>query len=265
MQANRVLPVCRRRKLAHAALALTLVLVPVAFSAHAQATTPTDTPPCTRAHDEEPTSTQTFFLKNVSQQNDANEILIALRNMLCTNIKVYLVASQNAIVINASADELQLAQKLIAQLDRPHTLYRLTYSLNTIDHGKRIATQRYTLVVAAGQRATLKQGMKIPVVTGTYDRDSATSQQQVQYLDVGMNFDATVNTVAEGVVLKSKVEQSSIAEEKSGVGPQDPAVRQTVLEGTSTLTLGKPVVLGSLDTPGADQRVEIEVTAEAIP
>jgi type II secretory pathway component GspD/PulD (secretin) len=265
MQANRKLPVCRRHPLAHAALALTLVLVPVALSAHAQTSTPTSTQPCTRAHDEEPTSTQTFFLKNVSQQNDANEILIALRNMLCPNIRVYLIADQNAIVINASADELQLAQKLIAELDRPHTLYRLTYSLNTIDHGKRIATQRYTVVVAAGQRVTLKQGLKVPIVTGTYDRDSATALQQVQYLDIGMSFDSTVNTAAEGVVLKSKIEQSSVAEEKSGVGPQDPAIRQTVLEGTSSLTLGKPLVLGSLDAPGANQRVEIEVTAEALP
>ena len=61
---------------------------------------------------------QTFYLTNVSQQNDANEILIALRNLLDTSIKVYLVASQNAIVLRASPDELILAEKIINDLDR---------------------------------------------------------------------------------------------------------------------------------------------------
>jgi hypothetical protein len=34
------------------------------------------------------------------------------------------------------------------------------------------------------------------------------------------------------------------------VGEQDPIVRQTVLEGTSFLTLGTPLMLGSVDIPG---------------
>jgi general secretion pathway protein D len=61
---------------------------------------------------------QTFYLTNVSQQNDANEILIALRNLLDTRSKLYLIASQNAIVLRASPDELILAEKVINDLDR---------------------------------------------------------------------------------------------------------------------------------------------------
>ncbi len=61
---------------------------------------------------------QTFYLTNVSQQNDANEILIALRNLLDTRAKLYLIASQNAIVLRASPDELILAEKIINDLDR---------------------------------------------------------------------------------------------------------------------------------------------------
>jgi general secretion pathway protein D len=61
---------------------------------------------------------QIFYLTNVSQQNDANEILIALRNLLDTRVKLYLIASQNAIVVRASPDELVLAEKIINDLDR---------------------------------------------------------------------------------------------------------------------------------------------------
>ena len=68
--------------------------------------------------DIEDVAVQTFYLTNVSQQNDANEVLVALRNLLDPSIKVYLVASQNAIVMRASPDQLVLAEKLINDLDR---------------------------------------------------------------------------------------------------------------------------------------------------
>jgi general secretion pathway protein D len=61
---------------------------------------------------------QTFFLTNVSQQSDANEILIALRNLMGQDFKPYLVPSQNAIVVRGTPDELVLAEKIINDLDR---------------------------------------------------------------------------------------------------------------------------------------------------
>jgi general secretion pathway protein D len=61
---------------------------------------------------------QTFYLTNVSQQNDANEVLVALRNVLDPQDKLYLIASQNAIVLRAPPDQMILAEKLINDLDR---------------------------------------------------------------------------------------------------------------------------------------------------
>jgi hypothetical protein len=66
------------------------------------------------------------------------------------------------------------------------------------------------------------------------------------------------------VRLRTKVVQSSIAEHKSGVGTQDPVIRQTTLEGTSTLVQGKPLVLGSLDIPGSTRHQEVEVLSELV-
>jgi general secretion pathway protein D len=60
---------------------------------------------------------QTFYLTNAWQQNDLNDVQTALRNVLPT-AKVYGVASQNAIVMRATPDELLLAQKLINDLDK---------------------------------------------------------------------------------------------------------------------------------------------------
>ena len=72
----------------------------------------------TKRHDLEDLAVQTFYLTNASQQADANEILVALRNLLDPSVKIYLVASQNAIILRATTDELILAEKLINDLDR---------------------------------------------------------------------------------------------------------------------------------------------------
>ena len=61
---------------------------------------------------------QTFYLTNVSQQNDANEIMVAIRNLLDPGLKIYLVASQNALIMRGTPDELILAEKIINDLDR---------------------------------------------------------------------------------------------------------------------------------------------------
>jgi len=61
---------------------------------------------------------QTFYLSNAWQQNDVNDVQTALRNVLAGNVKIYAVASQNAIVVRATPDELLLAQKLVNDLDK---------------------------------------------------------------------------------------------------------------------------------------------------
>jgi len=61
---------------------------------------------------------QTFYLTNAAQQADANEVVTALRNVLSQDDKIYLIASQNAIVMRAPPDHLMLAEKLLNDLDR---------------------------------------------------------------------------------------------------------------------------------------------------
>ena len=60
---------------------------------------------------------QTFYLSNAWQQSDLNDVQTALRNLL-TGAKLFGVASQNAIVMRGTPDELLLAQKLINDLDK---------------------------------------------------------------------------------------------------------------------------------------------------
>ena len=62
---------------------------------------------------------ETFYLHNVSQQNDFTEIQTVLRNLFSQGARINGVASENAIVMRATPDELLLARRLIDDLDRP--------------------------------------------------------------------------------------------------------------------------------------------------
>ncbi len=207
-------------------------------------------------------SVKTFFLKNTTQQNDANEIMVALRNMLDPHDKIYLVNNESAILIAAPPEQIELAQRLISELDRPRKQYRLTYTLTEMDGDKRSGVNHISMMVAGGQRTTLKQGNKVPVATGSFDSGSSKAETQFTYLDVGLNFDATVDEFGGGLKLRSKVERSSVA--ASALGPQDPMVRQTVIEGTASILPGKSIVLGSFDIPDTTHHLEIAVVAEPV-
>jgi type II secretory pathway component GspD/PulD (secretin) len=211
-----------------------------------------------------PEITQTIFLKNLTQQNEVNDVQTDLRNMLGPHAKVYLAAKQGAISIHGTPEDIELARQLVSELDRPRKSYRLTYTFTEKDGGAPARTQTLAVVAASGERTILKQGSKVPVVTGSYDSDNSKANTQVQYLDVGLTIDTTVEGHGDVLSLHSKVEQSSLADEKSGMGPQDPVVRQSVHETTTTITPGKPLILGTIDILGTTRRQEIAVVAELV-
>jgi type II secretory pathway component GspD/PulD (secretin) len=206
---------------------------------------------------------QTLYLTNITATNDANDLQTDLRNML-PNAKLYYVPSQSAISLRGTPEDIALAKKILADLDHTKKIYRLTYTITDSDSGKRIGTQHFTLVVASGGKSELKQGSKVPIVLGATKSGETTQHSDVQYVDVGLDIEASLDAYSDGVRLRSKLAQSSVAEEKSNVGMEDPVIRQTTLEGTSTLVQGKPLVLGSLDIPGSTRHQEVEVVSELV-
>jgi type II secretory pathway component GspD/PulD (secretin) len=205
-------------------------------------------------------------LVNATAQSDANEILIAVRNLFDPSIKIYLIADQSAIAVTTYPEEIARIESLIHILDRPHPSYRLTFTLTESDAGKRLGVQHFSLVAVAGQRTTMKQGSKIPVATGSYNEGDKNTQTQFTYLDIGMNFDVTATPAGSGISLKAKVEQSSTAPEPVTIaGVNEPIVRQSVIDGTALVTFGKPLTLGAVDVPASTRHIDIDVTAEPIP
>jgi type II secretory pathway component GspD/PulD (secretin) len=218
------------------------------------------TPDAASSH---PRITKVFYLADTNPQ-DEPQLMYAVRNGIAQDIHVELDTARGALVVTGTADQVELAQRIISELDRPSKSYRLTYTITDFENGKRIGTQHFSFVVAPGKRTTLKEGDKVPIATGSFSSGNATSQTQFTYLDVGMNFDATLDESSDGFHLKTKVEESSIGPSTNIAGVSEPVVRQTVLESETTLVLSKPLILGTLDIPLTTRHSEVTVVVEPV-
>jgi type II secretory pathway component GspD/PulD (secretin) len=201
---------------------------------------------------------QTFFLKNVRSNDQLNEIQTALRNML-NRPRIYGTASEYAITVRGTEEELAAAQKLIAELDRPMQVYRVTYTITDLDNGRRSGSHTVSVLVPANSKSTLKLGSKVPIMTGSTGEGAGVTSE-VQYLDVGLLLEA----IASGAQLRTKLEQTAVSAEKSNVGIQDPVISQTMIEGESPLGNAKPVVLGTIDVPNTARQQQISVSTELL-
>ena len=237
-----------------AALPLALALLVTAIPARAQST---EDKPASR-----PNANLTLYLENVTNNGDANDFQTDLRNML-PHTKIYYVPTSSSVTLSGPPDELELARKLLADMNHNCKSYRLTYTFTETAAGKQSIKQHFSLIVLQGGKASLKQGSKVPIVTGVYKEGEPGQNSQVQYLDVGLSIEASIDGYLDGIRLRSKLEQSALAEDKPSA-QHDPVVNQSVLETTSVLLPGKPLVLGSVDIPNTSRHQEVEVVSELV-
>ena len=234
------------------------------ISSMLMAQTPVPAVAQTKDEHAEPTAYRTIYITRATQQNEAADLQTAMRNML-PRAKIYYVASQNALTLRATAEDMELAERMVADLDRPRKLYRLTYTITETEGSQRLGAQTYSLVITPGTKTALKQGSRIPILTGVNDSSNSSRDNELQYLDIGWTIEASLDGSSEGLKLQSKVEQSSLADDKPTSPLQAPVIRQSTLEGSATLTQGKPLILGSLDIAGSTRREEIKVVSEVVP
>ncbi len=159
-----------------------------------------------------------------------------------------------------------------AAAERPATppaqhSYRLRYTLTEFEDSKQTAEQHLMLVITPMQKnygnVTLRS--KVPYATGSYNAGSAGVQTQFNYADVGTTLNAFLDETADGLSLRSTVDQSSISEPATSGGISQPIIRNARMEETALVkTMGETTRLGAFDIPGSKHRVEVSVVVERV-
>lgn len=152
-------------------------------------------------------------------------------------------------------------QKQASSEVKPVQPYRLDFSLDELQNGKRTNTRHYSLNLTAGSGNEIKIGTRVPVRSETYQSPNANALvgTQFQYLDVGTNIWAFLREVGNELQLEVKGDVSDI--DKAPNSDLGPIIRQMKISGTTLLVTGKPIIIGSMDDPNSDREFQLEVTA----
>jgi hypothetical protein len=141
--------------------------------------------------------------------------------------------------------------------------YRLDFSFNELEGDKKINTRHYSMNLTSDQPNEVKIGSRFPVTTFMNNKDSGAGNQ-IQYIDVGTNIWANVKPIADSdeqeLVVRSEMSNLDV-NPPNGTGLNaDPVIRQIKMSGSTLLTEGKPLILGSMDDPTSKREFQLEVT-----
>jgi hypothetical protein len=157
---------------------------------------------------------------------------------------------------SASAQE-SGAPKTEQKAEKIQTAYRLDFSVNEMEDGKKINTRQYSMNSRSGDGNEIKIGTRVPL-------DS--KEGQVQYLDVGTNIwcrlrDQTDATgLGNNVLLSVRAEITNFAIPEQQGQQVRPVLRQLKIEASTVGVPGNPVIVGSVDDPNSKRQFQLEVT-----
>ena len=130
--------------------------------------------------------------------------------------------------------------------------YRLDFSVNELEDGKRINTRQYSLNLNSDNSNELKIGTRVPVEG---------KQGEFQYIDVGTSIWSNVQERNGAIDLSVRAEISNFAIPEQNQGHDTaPVLRQLKISASTLALLGKPMVIGSVDDPNSKREFQLEVT-----
>ena len=185
---------------------------------------------------------ETFYLSNAWQPNDLTDVQTALRNVM-PNVKAYAVASQNAIVVRATPDELMLAQKLVNDLDkaRPEVVVDIGVLEVSKNWERTLGVQWPSSVGVALEPPTSSTSSTSTTTTGTTTTSTSPTLYDLAHLKAS-DFQVTVGSATLNLLLT----------DASTKVLQNPRIRATDQQ-KATMKIGSkiPIATGSYQTGAA--------------
>jgi hypothetical protein len=138
-------------------------------------------------------------------------------------------------------------------------VFRLEYTITEMDGAKKLSSRSYTLQVEDRRKGTMRVGTRVPITTGG---------SQFQYMDVGVNLDATASTVdATNIRLETTADITSIIapEGAAAAASQRPPVTRSCRDYVSTIIpLDKTVTLTTQDDPSYNTSMQVQVLVKIV-
>lgn len=149
--------------------------------------------------------------------------------------------------------------------EKPIRSYRLDFSVNELDDGKKVNSRHYSMDVDVGNGHEIKIGTRVPVPIATHENDnhavSPLINTQFQYMDIDTHIWCSLKEHGDEVELSVGSEMSRIGTAPGYENKSQPIIRHMKIDGSTVLTAGKPIVIGSVDDPNSTHQYQLEVTA----
>jgi hypothetical protein len=138
------------------------------------------------------------------------------------------------------------------RLEKPLHPYRLDFSINELENGKKVNTRQYSMNLNSGDGNQVKIGTRVPVES---------EQGKFTYMDVGTMIFCKIQERSDGVGLEVRSDISNFALPEQVGKSSQPIVRSFLISASTVAAPGKPMVVGSVDDPNSKRQFQLEVTA----
>jgi hypothetical protein len=173
-----------------------------------------------------------------------------LKNML-KKLSIMLMLSLTTVLgIETGRAQEASATKSTPEAEKTVDAYRLDFSVNELEDGKRINARQYSMNLNNEDSDEIKIGTRVP---------TEVKQGEFQYLDVGTSIWCRIAEHPNGLAIFARAEISNFAVPEQQ--QSRPVLRQLQIKASSLAQLGKPLVLGSVDDPNSKREFQLEVTA----
>jgi hypothetical protein len=161
-----------------------------------------------------------------------------------------------ALCLAASPARAQESSKSSAEAqEKPINAYRLDFSVNELEDGKKINSRQYSMNLNSGDTNQIRIGTRVPVEA---------KQGEFTYLDVGTTIKSRLREHDNGLMLDVWCDVSNFALPDQQNQNPHPAVRQLQINASTTVFPGKPMMVGSVDDPNSKRQFQLEVTVNRL-
>lgn len=157
---------------------------------------------------------------------------------------------------SSSGSSPSVSSTKVAEKDapKPTEAYRLDFSINELEDGKKINSRQYSMNLTKNQPQEIKIGTRIPI-------ENVNRQGETQYMDVGTNITGRLQVHNDQLELFVNAEMTNFAIPEQATGHEShPVIRQLKIGGSTLAVLGTPMVIGSADDPNSRRQFQVEVT-----